>query len=261
MERLPSDKFIIFLDVDGTVFDGKEVPKRTSDAVVLARELGHKVFINSGRAHCVIPSYILDNVSHDGVVGGMGTAITVGKKLIYSQSMEKDTVEFLMRFGEEHGYFTIAESVEKLYIMNGRQVLNQKTFINTTDEFLEKYPDAQITKITFSHTVLPKDEIDYLRERVGNVYVLPDYVEIPAKACNKATAIERICEYYGAKNHQTIAMGDSENDYDMIRFAGVGVAMGNADKKIKSIADYITTDCSSGGVADALNALVFKKNA
>ena len=47
----------------------------------------------------------------------------------------------------------------------------------------------------------------------------------------------------------------------MIKFAGIGVAMGNADKRIKSIADFITTDCSNGGVADALNALIFSRNA
>lgn len=181
MEQISSDKYIIFLDVDGTVFDGKEVPKRTSDAVILARKLGHKVFINSGRAHCVIPDYILDNVSHDGVIGGMGTAITVGGKLIYSQIIDRDTVEFLLRFGEEHGYFTIAESIDRLFIMNGKQILNQKNFINSTDEFFEKYYSEQITKITFYNTVLPHSEIDFLRRKVDNIYVLSDYVEIPAK--------------------------------------------------------------------------------
>ena len=260
MEKLPSDKYIIFLDVDGTVFDGHEVPKKTSDATVLARERGHKIFINSGRAHCVIPNYILENVSHDGVVGGMGTAITVGDKLIYATQMEKATVEFLLRFGEEHGYFTIAESIDKLVIMNGTQVLNQKSFVSTKDEFFEKYADMRVSKITF-RGVLPSDELKVLREMVGNVYVLPDYVEIPATNCNKATAIKRICDYFGAEIHQSIAMGDSDNDFDMIGCAGIGVAMGNANERIKSIADFITSDCSQGGVADALDALIFRKNA
>ena len=224
MEKLPSDKYIIFLDVDGTVFDGHEVPKKTSDATVLARERGHKIFINSGRAHCVIPNYILENVSHDGVVGG------------------------------------IAESIDKLVIMNGTQVLNQKSFVSTKDEFFEKYADMRVSKITF-RGVLPSDELKVLREMVGNVYVLPDYVEIPATNCNKATAIKRICDYFGAEIHQSIAMGDSDNDFDMIGCAGIGVAMGNANERIKSIADFITSDCSQGGVADALDALIFRKNA
>ena len=59
-------------------------------------------------------------------------------------------------------------------------------------------------------------------------------------------------ERYGLRPGETMAFGDGENDIDMIRFAGIGVAMGNAIKNLKSAADYITTDIDDDGIANAL---------
>ncbi|MBQ8357343.1 MAG: HAD-IIB family hydrolase [Clostridia bacterium] len=258
MERLAKDKYLIFLDVDGTIFDGKGVPDKTANTLARAKACGHKIFINSGRMQCIIPDAVLERVKPDGIVGGMGTAITIGNELIFSARMDKDEVEYLMCFGEERGFFTIAESFERLVIMNGKEIHGQKNFVNSTDEFLEKYADMPVAKISFMNAV-SEDDAKILKKDGRVAYVHPKYVEIPLQGCNKATGIKTICDYFGADIKQSIAMGDSTNDDDMIKFAGIGIAMGNANEYIKSIADYITSSCRDGGVADALEALIFNK--
>ena len=250
------NKYIIFLDVDGTIYEGGEVLDKTSDALIKAKMRGHKVFLNSGRMQCIIPHTVLEKVRPDGVVGGMGTAITIGNELIFSARMERDEVEYLMRFGEKRGFFTIAESVDRLVIMNGQEVQGQNSFVNTADEFFEKYADMPVSKISYMNAV-SEDDVKALMEDGRAIYVHSDYVEIPARGCNKATGIKIVCDHLGADVEQSIAMGDSANDDDMIKFAGIGVAMGNANEYIKSIADYVTSSCSEGGVADAIEALIF----
>jgi len=258
MEKLAKDKYIIFLDVDGTIFDGNDVSTKTADALLKAKKYGHKVFINSGRMHCVIPGIVVEKTSPDGIVGGMGTSITIGNELVFLARMERPEVEYLMRFGEERGFFTIAESLDCLIIMNGKEIEGQKNFVNTTDEFFEKYADVPVTKISYMNTVSEND-VKILKKDGRVVYAHSKYVEIPTHGCNKATGIKIVCDHFGVGVERSIAMGDSINDEDMIKFAGIGVAMGNANEYIKSIADHITSSCSDGGVADAIEALIFNK--
>jgi HAD superfamily hydrolase (TIGR01484 family) len=114
-----------------------------------------------------------------------------------------------------------------------------------------------ISKISFMRQ-LTKEEQDELEKRFCSLYVHEKYAEIPPENHNKATGIARVCEYYVTNVAHTIAIGDSGNDDDMVRFAGIGVAMGNATEKIKAAADFVTLDCEDGGVAYALQKFIFE---
>ena len=61
-----------------------------------------------------------------------------------------------------------------------------------------------------------------------------------------------VLEQYGIQPEESIAFGDSENDNEMLRAAGIGVAMGNALEETKAASDYVTDDCDDEGVAHAL---------
>ena len=56
----------------------------------------------------------------------------------------------------------------------------------------------------------------------------------------------------GIKAEETIAFGDAENDLEMLKFAGIGVAMGNGEEQVKAQADYVTADVDDDGIAKAL---------
>ena len=76
------------------------------------------------------------------------------------------------------------------------------------------------------------------------------------KEVNKATMLQRLCDRLGFTAEKTMVMGDSMNDIEMLKWAGVGVVMGHATEAIKQHGNVITTDVPGQGVADALNALV-----
>ena len=256
MKALEKDKYIIFLDIDGTVFDGTGVPERTAKALTRAKSAGHKIFLNTGRADCIVTKEIRDAVDPDGVVSAMGTAIFVGEECIYSAYMSKEDAQFLVSFGEEQGVFVIIESIEKLVSMNGPAFLGQENFLDKAEDLFTKYPEMNVSKVSFMQT-LAEEALAVLRERFVGVYAHSGYVEVPTGDCNKATAISRVCEYYGVGIDRAIAMGDSGNDLDMVRFAGIGVAMGNATADIKAAADLVTLSCEEGGVGYAIEKLVF----
>ena len=253
--KLGKDKYIIFLDIDGTVFDGECVPEENKKAIARARAAGHKIFLNTGRAQCIVTKEILDAVKPDGVISAMGTAIFIGDDCIYSATLPERDAKYLIKYSEEHGIFAIIESIERLVSINGPAFLGQENFISSADELSVLYPDMKVSKISLMADI-PEGDIEVFRTLFQAVYKHPTFTEIPPKGCNKATGIARVCEYYGADIAHTIAIGDSGNDDDMIKFAGIGVAMGNATEEIKAVADYVTLICGEAGVAHALEKIL-----
>lgn len=89
----------------------------------------------------------------------------------------------------------------------------------------------------------------------------PGNMEITPKDGTKAEALGVLADIYNAEPQNVMAFGDNYNDIHMILWAGTGIAMGNADQRLKSIADYVTDTNENGGVAQAIERIVFSHSA
>ena len=72
------------------------------------------------------------------------------------------------------------------------------------------------------------------------------------KGCSKSSGIEKMLAELHLPREQSMAFGDSMNDYDMLQYVGIGIAMGNAEDAVKAIADRVTAPCDQGGIAQVL---------
>lgn len=81
-------------------------------------------------------------------------------------------------------------------------------------------------------------------------------IEVNAAGVTKAAGLQLICDRAGFQPSQVVAIGDSLNDMSMLRWAGLGVAMGNAQDVVKEAADTVTLDCLAHGVAQAIRNLL-----
>lgn len=82
------------------------------------------------------------------------------------------------------------------------------------------------------------------------------WMDVGPQGVNKATGLAHVIEQIGVEQSKVLAIGDSYNDIEMLKWAGVGVAMGSAPDSIKAIADAVTSPEPGEGVADVLDALV-----
>lgn len=82
------------------------------------------------------------------------------------------------------------------------------------------------------------------------------YLEFTHPEASKGQALAALCRHLHLELKETMAIGDSFNDLDMIEMAGIGVAMGNARPEIKAIADYVTLANDDDGVAEAIQRFV-----
>jgi len=126
--------------------------------------------------------------------------------------------------------------------------------INSYDEFKRKSSGDLITKLTLDGYAT-KDDCKLL-EPFFKLNSFSLYSEAIIIGENKGKAAELICKTMGVDREDSIAIGDSANDLDMLRFAGLGIAMGNASDDVKAAAGAITADCGKGGVAQALRKFV-----
>lgn len=80
----------------------------------------------------------------------------------------------------------------------------------------------------------------------------PHFLEFGHPEASKAKALDYLAGRLGISREQVMAIGDGENDLDMLQYAGVGVAMGNAEAAALAVADFVTSSNGEDGVAVAL---------
>ncbi len=248
-------RYAVFVDIDGTLMgNSREALQKNIDVIQKVRSCGHKVLINTGRSTAYMPKEFDAGRYFDGVVSGAGARIMLDKKEIFCKLMP----EAAIRHFSETCYGTvdvsILEGVEEMYIVGPeRAFVYDWKFI--TPENIESYIRNGIMIEKF--TILGNAP-DKLQDVMGNDYLViqhSTYAEIIHKAYTKAGAMRMVLDYLGIPTGQSIAIGDSLNDFDMISAAGIGVAMGNAIQEIKDIATMTTASVDEAGVAEALEEI------
>lgn len=81
---------------------------------------------------------------------------------------------------------------------------------------------------------------------------LSNMLDVMNKGVTKGNAIKNLAQSLGVKQEEIIAIGDNENDISMIKYAGLGVAMGNAEEKVKEVSNFITDTNDNHGVAKVI---------
>ena len=256
----PNEKCAIFLDIDGTLIsDSFVIPERNKKAIAAAREKGHMVFINTGRSWGNIPPVLHEQFNVDGIVAGSGTMITIGDETVYKMSMSKDLVRRLTEYAFEHReYWYIFEGLKRIYVVSNN--IRGRSDYQIPLEKPEDYTlmlDDEIQVIAMGIKV--SDDFKETFKNEITVFQFDTYADCVIKGTNKATGIEKVLELTGIKKENTIAIGDSNNDYDMINYAGVGVAMANAQQSIIEIADYVTASAKDCGVAEAIEKFLLEE--
>ena len=113
---------------------------------------------------------------------------------------------------------------------------------------------GEVTKLLFWHpTVAPEVLNETLTGLpVHGTWSMPGLLEVVSAEVNKRAALERVAADLGLEAEAVAAFGDQHNDREMLAWAGFGVAMGNADRGVQRLADWVTGDADEDGVAEVI---------
>lgn len=239
------DKYVVFLDVDGTLvgWPGNVPTKRVAETLKKAQQAGHKIFISTARQKRTVPQAIKDAITPDGYVCTTGQYVEVEGMLLQNAALSPEAANTALDIIKKKKYSCNIT-------LNDYEIPSDKGVFD--EELARKDADAgRIVKFGIKET-LDEEAAEILSRYLILYQYTPDWCETALVGYNKAKGIQLVMEHYGIDISHSIAIGDSANDMEMIEAAGIGVAMGNADPRLKEVADYITDSVSDDGVATAL---------
>ena len=250
----------IFFDIDGTLLDReKNLMPSTAEAIRLAKQNGHQVYINSGRTKGYIFDRKLLDLEFDGLLCGCGTHIILhGEDVVY-HAIPKEQMK---------------RTVTRLYELDLPLIIEGRQYLFMDEDMICRDPYGQMLFRTIHEIIRPvRDNEENWEGSKFSVVVLgrpveevvsefePEYeisvhdgyaMELVPKGLSKATAIREICERTGVRREDTYCFGDGANDVEMLKYAQYGIVMGNGKPVAKEIADYITDDIHEDGIYNAL---------
>lgn len=271
---------LLFFDIDGTLAYPRCDPSTaTVTAIRQARRNGNKVFLCTGRTLENVPNSIM-NIGFDGGIYSAGGKIVAENNILSNRFMPNALAEHIMKLLTGlSAFFALETDTGRFNSENGNQILSKADFSGASSEmqrFLEallcnpnqqtisQYRNQPIYKIVFfasDHSMITQLEkaLEDQAKVVGFANLLSDSPliagEISDPGIHKGIAMEQIAHYYGKTADDCIAFGDSMNDVEVLAAAGLGIAMGNAEKRVLDIADMVCDTCENDGVAKMLHQL------
>ncbi|MDR2048344.1 MAG: Cof-type HAD-IIB family hydrolase [Treponema sp.] len=273
MHNQPADPMkLIAFDLDGTVLNGeKQVTERTLAAIHRALAAGVYVIPATGRQFHDVPRPILD-ISPPFVIVNNGAQVykMPEKSLELSKHLEKDTALSLLHdLRNFKGMIFGAYDMVGVFDNKGRGFEEGITGRKRTADAWS-YPFADIESLlrdgkhVIKLVMMFEDQAE--RQRVFDAflsrkdlyvtYFADDNIEIMPAGVGKGNALGFVAERLGIDMKNVMALGDSDNDKDMILEAGLGIAMGNADENLKAVADEVTLSCDQDGAALAIEKVL-----
>ena len=241
--------YAFFLDIDGTIYDGNRIAQEVTDAIAHARAAGHKVFINTARAYIGLPPEVTV-LPVDGFICAFGLEIFADGKFLHRKFLPKETVLAAAQYAFDHHIPLYFEGETRLDL-NRRWASSFHP--KTLAEFAQMLGTHRLCKFS-----LPNGPTQADRDAFSEDFDFYD-IEVIAKGYSKTRGIQLVEEYFGLNREDTVAIGDSDTDLDMVRYAGMGVAMGSGTENLKAAADFVTTTIAEHGVAYAIDYVLTKK--
>lgn len=268
---------LLALDMDGTLLnEKKELQQAQIDAIHQAVAKGVTVVLCTGRPLVGVKPFV-QQLGFDAeeeyiiVNNGCSTHSTKNWQLVDWEELSIEDVEYLATYLEndqvqlslfdEEDYFVLAEQANATVVFDAE-------LVGMTPDPID-LAEAQSGQHRFFEAMFvgEKEAIDafeqahnpVLGQKYSTVRSQEYLLEILPDGASKASGLKKLAERLQIKPEEIMAIGDANNDLEMLAFAGLGIAMGNANEQVKAIAQDITDTNENDGVAKAIEKHILNK--
>lgn len=253
---------IVSFDLDMTLLDHKtwKIPDSALEALELLRR-DSVIVIGSGRdMDHEMSSMYRDMIKPDAIIHMNGTKVTVGHEILYEHLMDKERLKALLHYADRNGISigTSQDGYDYYIHPEGVVRIDEIRWGASERRFRDGWKLMEMPVRTLVYIGGP-EQAETLREHFPE-FKFPMFsgamgADVVEKEASKAQGLKRLCAHYGICLEDTVAFGDSMNDYEIVREAGIGVAMGNSVEALKAAADYVTDDIDRNGIWKACRHL------
>ena len=259
---------LIAIDIDDTLIDDNgHIPARVKNAVRQAVQAGTYVVACTGRTKTGAQRFY-DALGLDTyfITSGGAEVFDADGHAVFSQPVNPLLVRKLLEYADEAGvHAQVYIDGDLVYReKNDCAVIYEKSYgfpgIVTPDLLDRK--EIITPKVLF---VTDSDLMDAFQKRTEEMFPMlavrrskPIYLELTQPDISKGKALKFVADAYGVDQKDVIAVGDAEIDHSMIEYAGLGVAVANADERLKKIADIVCASNNDGGIADVIEQYILE---
>ena len=262
---------LIAIDLDDTLLNSANaIPDRASRAVRAAAAQGVYVVLCTGRTKKGMQRYY-DELALDTlmITAGGAEVYDASGRVLFSRGVDPALVKQVLEFGDRMGVHS------QVYI-DGELVYREK---NRYSDYYEstyghpgivmpnllELPEIITPKVLF---VIDEDKIPAIRKEAEKLFPMltikqsnPMYLEFAHPSVNKGEALAFVANHYGLRREEVIAVGDTDIDIPMLKYAGLGVAVANATPAVLEAADIVCPSHDESGVADVIEKYILLETA
>lgn len=264
---------LVAIDLDGTLLNEEhKISPQVKKAIQAVKETGVKIVICTGRPFPGATDFLEElalKEEDDYVItynGGLVQEVKSGDVVVRHMMDHQDYLtlqEAALNAGSHfhaihnEGIFTPNSDISE-YSVREAYMIGLPLFHRKPEEM---DPSVIYNKMMMidEESILEK-AIASLPQSLWDKYTIlrsePFFLELLNKKASKGTAVKELAELLSIPQESVMAIGDGGNDIDMIEWAGIGVAMENATKEVKAVADHITLSNRENGVAEALKKFI-----
>lgn len=264
---------IIFSDYDGTTAIGKIVSLNVINAIKNYRNAGGKFIFCTGRHESSINNVLnINGIEVDGLITMQGAYARVDDTVIVDGGLSPKVVVDIVSDAIKSGVYPSIWQKDKLFYFNEpasieyagyfKNVIEEdKIVLATSVNRLLESDCGYYGKIIFNKasTEFFNYFIPYVNEKYGNEVVAnssgPNFIEVVSKNYTKYETTKKVSEYLGFNENEVITVGDSSNDLTLLKY-GFGIAVGNADAKLKKIAKFISPSVTDNALEFIINKVL-----
>ena len=262
---------LIAIDLDGTLLNSQgRVSERNAAAIQAACAQGIMVILATGKSRASATAVITElNLNTPGVFSQGSMIHNADGSLRYARIMARETAVTTLNFAQTHNLTQIA------YCPNGI-VTNQDTVYRhlLASQYHEPLPEVigpllpQLDNLSINKIILcaADNEItlaEQLQAKLGSTgevtQAVSHYIEILPANTSKGDGLQRLLAELEIPPENVLAIGDGNNDIEMLQLVGIAVAMGNGSTDVKAVAHSITADNNHDGVAQAIEQFIRKR--
>jgi Cof subfamily protein (haloacid dehalogenase superfamily) len=276
-KKIGSNIKLIATDMDGTLLGSdKQVGVANKEAVKCVGNKDIRFTICTGRIHTMTEAYIKELSIETPIIAANGAIIWDGIKheILWGKPMVHEEALAILQFGAKQHMDYIAMAAEGCYYSTAssrkerffeyNRIAKSKGFhemlVEPFDDEGECIRGKHIYKILFCEVDGKQNPkvVAFLKDLQNTTYVSSDVglLDISHKEVSKGSGLAKLCEILGISNEEVVTFGDYQNDISMIKFAKLGIAMGNATAEIKEVAEYVTDTNDDNGFANAIKKLI-----
>lgn len=263
---------LVAVDLDDTLLDKKTaVSPRACEAIREAVRQGVTVTISTGRMYQSAVRYARQLELDVPIITYNGALIKscFSEETLFKRPIEQKTAAEVLELFRERGWYIQSYINDILYVdeindraRNYEKVASVKAFAIGDKLYTPEEGPLKLLAIA------EPNELDDIRDTLKRTFgerlcvanSKPTYLEIIDPTVNKGRALSYLAQKLNISQQEIMAIGDSTNDLDMIKYAGFGVAMGNASDNVKAAAQAVTLCNDEDGVAEAIEKYVLGKH-